>query len=203
MNVRNLGQWNKSWVWLRITTWKPQACGLCSQKLWDMKKLQTHTNNTHWVRLVPMFEGKGAMLPPPEHSSCLGMPFSHAAFKVQLGSCGQWRLLIATTGFLRLQNRHPTGSTKSIFLLLIHTNTCKSPPQSKANSHSSASNRVVFVARLSGCVSALHHISRDGERKGGSSNFPLGCKAAHHWSARLVVPGVWDNGSFCALSSGY
>lgn len=39
----------------------------------------------------------------------------------------------------------------------------------------------------------LHHVFRDGEQeKGGSCNFPLGYKAAHHWSARLVVRGIRD-----------
>lgn len=46
-----------------------------------------------------------------------------------------------------------------------HTNKCKSPLLPKVD-NSRASNSVVFVARLSGCVSALHHISKDEGRAG-------------------------------------
>lgn len=123
--------------------------------------------------------------------------FSHIALKDQLVS--MWTMKGTNCYHGIPKGRYPTGSTKSIslFLSLSYTNPCKSPLLPKANSHSSASNRVGFVARLSGCVSVLHHISRDGERKreregAATLSFPLGYKAAHHWPARLVVRGKWD-----------
>lgn len=134
MNVRNLGQGNKSWVWLCIATWKPQACGSRSQKLWDMKTPKTHTNNvhpipSHHVRIVPMLKGMGVILPSLGLSSCLGMLpwicFHTPSLKDQLVSV--WTMM-GTNCYHRIpagKGRYSTGSTKSISLSLtvIHTHT--------------------------------------------------------------------------------
>ena len=84
-------------------------------------------------------------------------------------------VIIVTSGVLQLMEDTPLiQQNQSIFLAhaLKHTkntNTCKSSPLPTAKSHSSVSDSVVFVARLSGCVSALSRISRDGEKKGSAS----------------------------------
>lgn len=173
-----------------------------------MKNLKTHTNNIHPITspsgpgLVPMLEGDGSDSAFTGAFIMLGnatLAFSHTALKDQLVSvwtmdgANCYHRIPATKG----KTTHWVKKNQSLFFFHTHThtNTCKSSPLPKANSHSSAANRVVFVARLSGCVSVLHHISRDGERKreregAATRSFPLGYKAAHHWPARLVVRGM-------------
>lgn len=103
------------------------------------------------------------------------------------------------------------GQRENPFLTRVYTltNTCKSPSLLLADSPPpNAAHRVVFVAGLSGCVSMLHHISRDRERRRKGKERDSLSHARLHGSASPACQSgstrhVKHNASLCALSSCY
>lgn len=120
MNVRNLGQGNKSWVWQCIATGKPQACGPCSQKLWHMKYHKTHTNSIH-------VKGGGSDSAINNAFIMLGnatlYPCSPTSLKDQMVSVWTMDGANCYRGSPATKHGNPAGSTKSISLPLTRSQT--------------------------------------------------------------------------------
>lgn len=114
-----------------------------------------------------------------------------------------------TTGIPPISADTLRGQKENPFLTRVYTltNTCKSPSLSRLPPPNAA-NRVVFMAGLSGCVSMLHHISRDRERRRKGRERDSLSHARLHGSASPACQSgstrhVKHNASLCALSSCY
>lgn len=133
MNVRNLGQGNKSWGWLRIASHKP---AVNVPRSYETCRTVKHTPTIYvplppppGVRPVPMLKGVGVILLSTGLShhawEChLGSMFTHCLGEIRWFQYGQWMELVASTGFLQPRLDTPLGQqNQSLPFSLSYTHT--------------------------------------------------------------------------------